>query len=64
MHTAITRGRYEPVQVGADLVGLASTDSVALSATGLEKTSSLASITYKTEQYTLLAIFPARPCSI
>ena len=37
---------YAPMKVGADLVRLARTDSVALSATGLEETSTLGSVTY------------------
>ena len=37
---------YIPVQVRADLVGLTSTDSVALSAASLEETSALSSVTY------------------
>lgn len=35
-----------PVQVGANFVGLASTESVALSATSLEERGTLASVTY------------------
>ena len=37
--------RDVPVEVGADFVGLASTESVALCTTGLEKTSTLSSVT-------------------
>lgn len=36
-----------PVEVGADFVGLTSGESVALSATSLEKTGTLGSVTYK-----------------
>ena len=36
---------YSPVEVRADLVGTASLESVALSAAGLEETSTLASVT-------------------
>lgn len=36
---------HSPVEVGADLVGLAGTESVALRAPSLEKTSTLASVT-------------------
>ena len=36
---------YAPVQVGADLVGLARADGVALGAAGLEETSTLGGVT-------------------
>ena len=38
-----------PVQVGANFVGLASTESVALSATSLEERGTLASVTYTSQ---------------
>jgi hypothetical protein len=38
-----------PVQVGADLVGLARSDSVALGATSLEETSTLRGVTYTSQ---------------
>jgi hypothetical protein len=39
-----------PVEVGADLVSLTSTDGVALRATGFEEGSTLASVTYEAEK--------------
>lgn len=39
-----------PVQVGTNLVRLTSTKSVALSAAGLEETSTLSSVTYTSER--------------
>lgn len=39
-----------PVQVGANLVRLTSTESVALSTAGLEETSTLSSVTYTSER--------------
>ena len=47
-----------PVQVGADLVGLASTESVALSTPGLEETSTFSSVTYKNKKTSSASALP------
>ena len=51
----VRQHRYSPVEVRADLVGSASLEGMALSAAGLEETSTLASVTCDEPNQTLRA---------
>ncbi len=59
----IQHEQNSPVEVGADLVGLASAESVALSATGLEEGSTLASITCRLQLIVSLCLYAGKAYS-